>query len=254
MLNVPGMGKPAFAVRDSSETDTVEDSPLLRLWKVGAHALSDPELLAVLFGRGQEQHPVLELAENLLAAGGGLKALCLKDPHELCAQPGMTARRAAQVSAALELGRRVMRAGEARPILRTPEEIFRYLAPSMCGLQREHFRVLCMNSRNALVADVQVAQGSTTSCPVDPRDVFHAAITHRASAIILAHNHPSGDPMPSVADLELTRQLIQGAALFCIRVLDHIVIGDWAYQSLALRGELLFERTETKWNARGGGR
>ena len=150
-----------------------------------------------------------------------------------------------------------MRTGEPRPILKTPEDIYGYLAPIMCGLPREQFRVLCLNSRNALIADIQVAQGSITQCPVDPRDVFSAAITSKASAIILAHNHPSGDPTPSVADLELTRQLVQGAHLFCIRVLDHMVFGDWSFSSLARRGDLSsigFEVKENKWHAHGGQR
>lgn len=148
-----------------------------------------------------------------------------------------------------------MRNGETRPLLKTPEDIYAYLAPTLCGLQREQFRVLCLNSRNALIADVQVARGSITSCPVDPRDVFHAAITAKATAIILAHNHPSGDPTPSVADLELTRQLVNGANLFCIRVLDHMVLGDWAFSSMARRGDLVVEEPkENRWNARGGQR
>lgn len=244
-----------WLAQDSAEVADTYDAPLTRLWREGAANLSDPELLAVLFGRGQETNPVLEIAENLLAAGGGLKALCMRDPQELCAQPGMTPKRAAQVAAALELGRRIMRTGETRPILRTPDDIYAYLAPTLCGLQREQFRVLCLNSRNALIADVQVAQGTITSCPVDPRDVFRAAINAKATGIILAHNHPSGDPTPSVADLELTQQLMGGANLFCIRVLDHVVLGDWAFSSMARRGDLLrIEAKESAWNGHGGAR
>ena len=234
------------------EDDDDEADPLARLLNDGARCLSDPELLTVLFGRGTQ---VLEIAENLIAAGGGLKALCLSDPQELCARPGMSPERAAQLAAALELGRRVMKSGETRPILSSSDEIYAYLAPTLCGIQREQFRVLCLNTRNALVADVQVAQGSTTSCPVDPRDVFQAAVLAKASAIVLAHNHPSGDPTPSVADLQLTEQLVKGAELFCIKVLDHLVFGDWSYTSLARRGQLSglnLLRKELQWHSDGG--
>jgi DNA repair protein RadC len=252
------MAKRIWMARDVGEGPGEQDAPLARLWREGAAGLSDAELLAVLFGRGEEaaNNPVLTVAENLLEAGGGLKAMCLRDPQELCAQPGMNPKKAAQLAAALELGRRVMRNGETRPILRTPEDIYAYLAPSLCGLQREQFRVLCLNSRGALTADIQVAQGSITSCPVDPRDVFHAAITAKATSIVLAHNHPSGDPTPSFADLELTRQLVSGAQLFCIRVLDHMVFGDWAFSSIARRGDLgaAMELKEIKWQAHGGAR
>lgn len=232
--------------------DCSEDDPLSRLLANGPHSLSDPELLVVLFGRGTQ---VAEIADNLLAAGGGLKALCQKDPQELCSVSGLSPRRAAQISAALELGRRVMRNGETRPVLASPEDIYDYLAPTLCGIPREQFRVLCFNSRNALVADVQVAQGSTTSCPVDPREVFQAAVLAKASGIVLAHNHPSGDPTPSVADLALTEQLVKGAALFCIKVLDHLVFGDWSFVSMARRGQLgglSLERKELQWHSGGG--
>jgi DNA repair protein RadC len=205
-----------------------------RLLASGPGALTDPELLAVLFSEGG---PAGLAWTSALASGeGGLKALCARESRELVSRPGFGRRRAALLSAAVELGRRLMRPGESRPLLRTPEEIFRHLAPTLCGLRREVFHVLCLNSRNALVADVRVAQGGINACPVDPREVFHAAICHKASAVVLVHNHPSGDATPSDSDVQLTRQLVQGARLLCIRVLDHLVLGDWTWSSMAQSG------------------
>lgn len=189
----------------------------------------------------------LAWAAAVTSGDGGLKALCAREPRELVARPGLGRRRAALLSAAVELGRRLMRPGESRPLLRTPEEIFQHLAPALCGLRREVFHVLCLNARNALVADVRVAQGGVNACPVDPREVFHAAICHKATALVLAHNHPSGDPSPSDSDVLLTRQLVQGARLLCIRVLDHVVLGDWTWSSMAQTGLM------ARLNAEGGG-
>lgn len=205
-----------------------------RLLGAGPGTLTDPELLAVLFSdTGTEG---LSWATALTSGEGGLKALCARESRELVSRPGFGRRRAALLAAAVEMGRRLMRPGESRPLLRTPEEIFQHLAPTLCGLRREVFHVLCLNSRNALVADVRVAQGGINACPVDPREVFHAAICHKASALVLVHNHPSGDASPSDSDVQLTRQLLQGARLLCIRVLDHVVLGDWTWSSMAQTG------------------
>lgn len=218
----------------------------------GAAALSDPELLSVVFGDAKD-HPAL--AQSLIETGGGLKALCQKDPHELCGHPGMTHKRAAQVAAALELGRRVLSAKEDRPLLRTPEEIFGFLHPQLSALPHEVFHVLCFNARNVLVANVRAAAGSVSQCPVDPKEVFRPALSARSGAVVLAHNHPSGDPTPSVSDLQLTRQLMRCAEMLCIKVLDHIVVGDQSFVSLAQRGDMeriAAELRGDKW-LRGGG-
>jgi DNA repair protein RadC len=105
-------------------------------------------------------------------------------------------------------------------------------------LKREQFHVLAFNCRNVLVHEATVAHGTVSACPVDPREVFGPAITHRASAVVLAHNHPSGDPEPSAEDLALTRQLVEAGRLLHVRVLDHLIIGDGRYVSLLARGQL----------------
>lgn len=206
--------------------------------RLGAHALTDPELLAVLFGTGSRGTPVLAFAENLLCAGGGLKALAQCDAQELCEFAGLGPARAVQMVAALELGRRVQTATDTRPRLLTPGQIFQYVWPSLCTLRREVFHVLCLNSRNALLLDARVAEGATNFCHVDPREVFRPALTARACAVVLVHNHPSGDPAPSALDLRLTEQLAGGARLLGLELLDHLIVGDGTYYSLLERGQL----------------
>jgi DNA repair protein RadC len=221
-----------------------------RLFRLGAAALTDPELLSMLLGPGPRARV---LAQTLLSASGGLKALLQQAPHELCARPGMGPVRTAQVLAALELGRRAQRVTERRPRLRTPREIYTYLAPTLSALRREVFHVLCFNARNVLLLDARVAEGTINACPVDPREVFAAAITSRATAIVLAHNHPSGDPEPSGQDLGLTAQLIEAGRVLGIKVLDHVVVGDGTYASLMERGELPLLGGETRgsWSMAG---
>jgi len=207
-----------------------------RLLRSGAEGLTDAELLAVLFG------PLAgglgRLAEGLLDAGGGLRALLSLEPHELCARGGLGPARAAQVLAAVELARRAQTQGERRPCLRSPDEVQRYLSPRLAVRGKEQFRVLCFNTRNVLLADIVVAQGTVDSCPVDPREVYRAALSARASAIVLAHNHPSGDPTPSLCDVDLTRQLVDAGRTLGIRVLDHVIIADGRYASF-LKARLL---------------
>ncbi|NVJ16713.1 RadC family protein, partial [Myxococcus sp. AM010] len=195
------------------------------------------------------------VAGALLSEGGGLKGLVQQEPLALSLRPGVGPVRAAQALAALELGRRSQRAGERRPKLRTPKEIAAYLAPALGALRREVFHVLCFNARNVLLHDARVAEGTMNTCPVDPREVFAAALTSRATSIVLAHNHPSGDPEPSVQDLGLTRHLVAGAQLLNIKVLDHVVMGDGGYVSMLERGLLPDEAREKRrtWSANGGG-
>lgn len=205
-----------------------------RLHRLGVAALTDRELLGLLWGETetQEAHggPV---PEALLEEG--LRSLAQHDPFDLAEYPGVGPERAARLVAALELGRRLSGPCERRPRLRTPHEIYKYLAPRLATLRKEVFHVLCLNGRNVLLRDLKIAEGSASACPVDPREVFAAALSSRATAIVLAHNHPSGDPEPSESDLALTRLLCSGAQLLNLGVLDHLVVGDGAYTSLLER-------------------
>jgi DNA repair protein RadC len=229
------------------------EGPRERLLRLGPAALTEPDLLAALLGTGMRGCTVENLSRALLEAAGGLKALRQLDPHELCQMRGLGPARGVRILAALELGRRATLASETRPRLSSPREIHAYLAPTLAGLRREVFHVLSFNSRNVLLCDVRVAEGTMSACPVDPKEVFAAALARRATAIVLAHNHPSGDVEPSEQDLQLTRQLCQGGRLLGIRVLDHLVVGDASYCSLLERGWMPAKAEVAAWSAHGAG-
>jgi DNA repair protein RadC len=201
-----------------------------------AEALTDGALLGLITGNNEAA------AQQLLAAQGPLKALCREDFSVLLERRMLGPVGARRLLAAVELGRRLQRTGDPRPRLATPGDIFRHLAPLLCGLRREVFHVLCLNSRNVLLRDACVAEGTADACLVDPREVFSAALISRASAVVLAHNHPSGDATPSSADVALTRQLVQAGQVLGIKVLDHLILGDGTYSSFLETGLLSSSR------------
>jgi DNA repair protein RadC len=207
-----------------------------RLFRLGVEALTDQELLGLLWTEGARNAGLKDAVEGV--ARDGLKALAQEDPRVLRTRRGVGPVRTARLLAALELGRRVQRTPEKRPRLRTPKEVHAYLAPTLGALRREVFHVLCFNPRNVLVHDARVAEGTLSACPVDPREVFAAVLSSRATAIVLAHNHPSGDPEPSVQDVGLTEHLARAAGMLGVKLLDHVVVGDGAYVSLLERGIL----------------
>jgi DNA repair protein RadC len=221
--------RPAAVPLDVSAARTAVRDRVLRL---GVESLSDGELLALLTRLPGGAHA----ADSLLAAAGGLRTLVTNCPYNLGRLPGFGLGRASILMAALELGRRVLQSGTARPCISTAQRAYEHLAPSLQSLRRENFRVLYLNSRHALLLDACIAKGSVASCPVDPREVFSLALSTGASAMILAHNHPAGDPSPSADDISLTKQLVEAGRLLAIRVLDHIVIGDGRYVSFQERG------------------
>lgn len=182
-------------------------------------SMSDVELIQGIAGNKID-------AGRLLRQHGGLKALLTSEEAP------------ARLLLAMELGRRGLRAQEERPRLGTPCAIYEYLAPRLGALPHEVFHVLCFNSRNVLVCDAQISTGNASSCAISPRDVFRAAVRADCAAIVLAHNHPSGDPEPSGQDLSLTASIIQAGRPLGIKVLDHIVVGDGRFVSFLERGEM----------------
>ncbi len=237
-VGVTGGVKEAAPIQGCISLRESGEGPRERLLRLGSGALSDAELVAVLLGSGMRGSPVGVLAQELLQAGGGLRALVQRDPHELLAMPGLGPARAAQMLAALELGRRAQRSRELRPRLSTTRHIFEHMWPELCALQREVFHVLCFNGRNVLVANVRVAEGSQDLCAVDPREVFRAALLHRAAGVVFVHNHPSGEPTPSGSDLALTRHLARAGRILRVPVMDHLIVGDGRYHSMAEHGQL----------------
>lgn len=205
------------------------DEAQRRLLRLGAGALSNTELVGVLLGDDELKRAAVLVEE-------GLKALLCESPEALVEYRQLTAVEAARVLAAGELARRLHTTHEERPRLQTPQAIFEWARRQLIGARREEFHVLCLNSRNVLLRHVRVAEGSVDQCHVDPREALAPAIASRATGIVLVHNHPSGDPEPSVQDVALTRQLREGGRLLCLRLLDHIVVGERGYVSMLARG------------------
>ncbi|HEY1849110.1 MAG TPA: DNA repair protein RadC [Opitutaceae bacterium] len=202
------------------------ERPQERLERLGAAALSDTELLAMLVRSGTRGQDVLTLSARLLAEAGSLPALLGWHEADFKSLRGIGRIKALQLVAAMELARRAngICAGEA-PVLNRADLIGSYLEPVARGLDVEKFWVLCLNRRNRLRKRVEVTSGTATAALAHPREVFRCAVRESASAIICAHNHPSGDPSPSAADIQLTRQLREAAAAVDIPLLDHVIIG-----------------------------
>lgn len=200
-----------------------------RLLRLGPSALSNAELVALLLG-GDALKRGSALVED------GLRALLQESPEALVEYRQLSPTESARVLAAGELARRLHVTPDERPKLQTPQAIHEYARKRLIGARREEFHVLCLNSRNVLIRDVRVAEGCVDQCHVDPREALAPAIACRATGMVLLHNHPSGDPEPSVHDVALTRQLREAGRLLCIRLLDHLVIGEKGYVSLLARG------------------
>jgi len=216
------------------------ERPRERLSDLGAQALSSAELLAILLGSGGAGRTALQVGHAVLAgAGGSLRRIAMQPVAVLTVVRGVGSARAASIHAALELGRRM--AAEARedgaPV-RSPRDVVELFAPRLEDLPVEEFHVAVLDSQHRLERDIMVTRGILNSSLVHPREVFREAIAERAAAIILVHNHPSGDPTPSADDRVVTEQLVAAGRLLDIPVHDHIVIGRGRYTSFAEAGLL----------------
>lgn len=211
-----------------------EERPRERLLQLGPDRLSNAELLAILIGCGTKRQSALMLASRLLAEGEGLAFLAGCHPEELVSIKGIGRAKAARVLAAAELGKRLAeKKKENRPdSLHCADQAAQFLMPGMRYLKKEHFRTVLLNVKNQVLSVENVAVGGLSSAKIHPREVFCAAIRKSAASIILTHNHPSGDPMPSESDVDLTARLVEAGHLLGIPVLDHIVIGDGTYVSM----------------------
>ncbi len=213
------------------------DRPRERLERLGAQSLSTAELLAILLRVGLPGETAVEVARRLLRQFGGLPGLQRASFAEIKAQRGIGTAKAAQIKAALELGRRLQltRQGE-RPRINSPDDAAALLLYEMRALEQEHLRVLLLDTRNHVLKIHDVVRGSVNSAQVRIAEIFREAVRINATAVILAHNHPSGDPTPSAEDIALTRQAQEAGKLLDIAVLDHLIIGDNTYTSLKARG------------------
>jgi len=209
------------------------DRPRERLWYRGVHMIGDEELVAVLLGTGVRARPALSVATDLVHASGGIVALSRASPRELALVNGVGTARATRVAAAFELGRRALESESRRELIGDAGDIFRICAPRVAGLQQEVFIVVGVDIRNGLLDVVEVARGSVHTVEVHPREVFRPLVRMAAAGGVVVHNHPSGDPTPSLDDIALTRRLREAGSLLGVPIIDHVVIGDGVYRSIA---------------------
>ena len=216
-----------------------DERPREKLLEHGPAVLSDAELLAIIAGSGTRGENVIDLARKLLDLHGGLGGLLRADAKSLQRVRGLGPAKAAQLAAAIELGRRLPRVdAEARPLLTSPEAVFGYLRGQLQGRSREELHILCIDSGGRLLGTPTVTPGSVHSVPIRMAEIFREAMVLDASAVVLSHNHPSGRATPSPRDIELTRQIATIAGALDLRLDDHVVIAGDRYVSMKREGLL----------------
>jgi DNA repair protein RadC len=219
-------------IRDLPATER----PRERLRDYGAGSLSTSELLAIVLRTGASRESVLALASRLLSCHGGLVGLARAGFGELCQERGLGEAKAAQLKAAFELGRRLASAQpEERATVRSPQDVANLLLSEMGLLEQEELRVVLMNTRNQVLGVHTVYRGSVNTSLVRVGELFREAVRQNCPALVVAHNHPSGDPTPSPDDVAMTKQAVEAGRLLDIEVLDHLVIAQQRFVSLKER-------------------
>lgn len=213
-----------------------DERPRERMERVGPQALSTAELLALILRTGVKDENVLAMATRLLVQYGGLAGLARAEFAQLAGERGMGRAKTAQILAALELGRRLMvESPEERFQIRAPQDAANLLMPLLSHKEQEHFVVLYLDTRNRVLDQEILYKGSLNTSLVRTGEVFRGAVRRQCGGIIVAHNHPSGDPTPSAEDIALTRRLVDAGKLLDIDVLDHMIIGHNRFVSLRER-------------------
>jgi DNA repair protein RadC len=214
-----------------------KERPRERLLQDGPEHLTEAELLGILLGKGTRQKTAIDLGRELLDRFESLHHLFSRSPSELMTVKGVGSAKAAVLSAAFELVRRIESRPDApRPAFKRSSEVARHYLPLLRDLRKEVFKVLLLNRANRLIRDVPVSEGTLDASIVHPREVFREALLESASTVILIHNHPSGNPSPSEEDLRITKQLVEAGRLLGIKVLDHIILAGDSYRSFADEG------------------
>lgn len=225
----PNSSRTAFTIKELPP----DGRPREKLKALGAGVVSEAELLAIILRVGTQGESVIDLANRLLVTYGGLVGLSRVSFTELCGVHGLGEAKACQLKAALELGRRLLLAEPAERLhVRSPADLAPILMLEMAPLDQETLRVVLLNTKNQIIKFCDVYKGSLNSSLVRIAEVFKEAVRVNASAIIVAHNHPSGDPTPSTEDIRVTAQIIAAGKLLEIEVLDHMIIGERKYVSL----------------------
>jgi len=222
--------KDSFTVHDLP----LSERPRERLLKLGSEALSSQEVLALILGRGIKGESVIVTAQKLLSKFGNLKNLASASVEELTQVKGIGPAKAAQIKATFELSKRLDdSSGESQKItVKSPEDAIKAVRNQLKGKRKEHFLVLCLDTRNHLINTHKVSIGSLDCSIAHPREVFKEAISSCAASVIFMHNHPSGDPAPSEDDIKITKRLVEAGEIIGIEVLDHIIICDKDHLSM----------------------
>ncbi|MBV6396603.1 MAG: hypothetical protein HFACDABA_02203 [Anaerolineales bacterium] len=224
---------PVYRILDLHEADR----PRERLAALGPQALTNAELIAILLRVGVKGESAVTMGQRLLTKFGGLGGLHRAPFAELIEQHGLGDAKAAQVKAAIELGRRLaLESPEERPSINSPADAAALVTYEMSALEQEHLRVILLDRRNRVLEITEVYKGSVNSSQVRVGEIFKEAIRKNASALVVIHNHPSGDPTPSPDDVAVTRAIVQAGKLLDVEVLDHMVIGQGKWVSLKERG------------------
>ncbi|HEY6837456.1 MAG TPA: DNA repair protein RadC [Geobacteraceae bacterium] len=216
-----------------------DERPREKLLQRGADALSDAELLALLLRTGDagSGRSALDLGRELLREFGDLRALAMASTTDICRIKGTGPAKAATVKAALEIANRFKgRRLERESRYTSPDQVFEHYHYTYRDRRKEYFLALLLDGKNRVIREVQISEGSLNQSIVHPREVFNPAVRESAAAIILVHNHPTGDPTPSREDLEITRRLREAGELMGVKVLDHIIIGDGEFVSFVSQG------------------
>jgi DNA repair protein RadC len=221
--------KPTYRIADMH----YKDRPRERLAEIGAHALSNSELLAILLRVGVKGMNAVQLGNTILQTFDGLYGIHQASFQEICNVQGVGPAKAAQIKAAIELGHRLsLEEHESKTSISSPEDAASLVQYSMGALKQEHLWVIILNTKNQVVHIDKLYKGSLNASTVRIAEVFRAAIQHNAASIIMIHNHPSGDPTPSPEDISLTKAIFSAGNLLDIELLDHIIIGLGKFTSL----------------------
>ncbi len=215
------------------------ERPRERLLRFGAHTLSTAQLLAIILRTGGHEKSAIELAREILLHFNSLKEIEDASLAEFSNIKGMGKAKVAQLKAAFELGRRLLQADKETASsyhFKNSSDVYEYYRPKLFGLKKERFICAMLDSKNRLFKEMQVSDGTLTSSPVHPREVFRYAIKEAAASVLFIHNHPSGDPTPSREDLAITERLVETGKIVGINVLDHVIISDRRYISLKEKG------------------
>lgn len=211
-----------------------KERPRERLLEQGPQNLTEAELLGILLGKGMKRKTAIDLARELLEKYESLQHLFTRSPSELMKVKGIGSAKAAILSAAFELVRRIQaKKTTSKSTFKRSSDVKDHYLPLMRDLRKEVFKVLLLNRANRLIKEVTISEGTLDASIVHPRDVFREALLEPAAGVILLHNHPSGNPDPSEEDIRITKQLVEAGRLLGIKVYDHIILAGETYRSLA---------------------